>query len=310
MEEALKEENDIEESGKKDFDEEIKKKEQKDEVNKNEKEILINPKKNIDIQDLEERQINFKKIISFYIIPEVIFIICFLSGIFYKKFYNIFLFLPYFMPILIFNCCFYNNINLFYLNNYLLLSKLVSIEILIFYPIFIIYESFNIKKDLGFIIIFILGALSGLFSFLYLFIYIYIFKYGFSEFKKIYFLFLELMTIILMHPLLIYTYYMDMTGSTGMISTSIDMFLEIIIIFIFELLLYIINCSFLYFKVEFDNYTIKIIMAIIKLLLYILVEFLLLKLYTARFLNNGLYICSFFRMFFMASSLIFSFIIK
>ena len=141
MKEELNKEKeyDHEESEKKDFDIEIKNKDQKDEIKDNKKEKLIYQKENIDFQGLEDGNFNNKRFNYFlYIIPEVIFALCFLLGIFYKKFYNIFLFLPYFAPILIFNCSFFNNKKLLYLNNYLLLSKLVSIEILIFYPIFII----------------------------------------------------------------------------------------------------------------------------------------------------------------------------
>ena len=313
MKEELNKEKeyDLEESEKKDFDKEIKNEEQKDEIKENKKEILINLKENIDLQHLEDGNFNNKKFNYFlYIIPEVIFTFCFLLGIFYKKFYNIFLFITYFMPILISNCSFFINKNLLYLNNYLLLSKLVSIEILFFYPIFIIYESYNYNKDLAFIIIFILGFISGIFSLIYLFIYFYIFQFGLFQFKKIYFLYLELTAIFLMHPFLIYTYYMDMTGSTGMISTSIEMLLEMITISVFESILFAMNCCLLYCKAESGNPTFKYIITIIKILLYILVEFILSQLYTARVLKKEFFISFFIRMLFMVSSLFFSFIIK
>ena len=275
MKEDLKEEkvNDFEESEKKDFDKEIKNEEQKYEIKENKKELLINPKENIDLQSLEDGNFNGIKFNAFlYKIPEIIFNICFFLGIIYKNLSNMFLILPYFTPILVFYYSFSNNKKLL-LNNYLLLSKMLSIEILIFYPIFIIYERNMDPEDLAFIIIFILGALSGLFSLIYLFIYFYIFPNGLSEFKKIYFLYLELIVIILMHPLLIYTYYMDWVRSSSSIGQIIVMFMKISIILVFELLLFIMNLDFLCYKVDSDNGIYKIIMAVMKILLYIIAEF-------------------------------------
>ena len=312
MKEDLKEEkeNFFEESEKKDCDKEIKNEEQKDEIKENKKELLINPKENIDLESLEDGNFNGRKFNTFlYNIPEVIFNICFFLGIIYKQLSNMFLILPYCTPILVFYYSFSSNKKLL-LNNYLLLSKLTSIEILIFYPIFIINERDKNLEDLVFIIIFILGALSGLFSLIYLFLYFYIFQNGLSEFKKIYFLYLELIAILLMHPLLIYTYYMDWIGSHNSIGEIIVMFFKIFIIFVFELLLFLLNLDFLCNKVDSDNCIYKIIMAILKILLYISVELLLLNLYEKDKFINVIYISSIFRMFFMVISLFFLFLIK
>ena len=69
---------------------------------------MIVPDGNTDLQDLEDAHFNGKKINTFlYLIPEVIFTACFVSGNFYHKYIYIFIFIPYFVPILIFNCCFF-----------------------------------------------------------------------------------------------------------------------------------------------------------------------------------------------------------
>ena len=238
----------------------------KEEIEEN----IITQDENLDYQGLEQSHFNVKKINSFlYIIPEVIFIACFLSGNFYEDHTHIFLFIPNFIPILIFNCCFFAKRNLICLNNYLLLTKFLSIEVLIFYPILIIIkDSHKEQEDLVFIIIFILGALSGLFSLIYLFLYYYIFQNGLSEFKKIYFLYFELIAIIIVHPLFIYYYYTDSLNS---ITSAVIKFLELFSAFSSEVILFIVNLIFL--CLDSDKCILKIIIAIIKIILYILVEF-------------------------------------
>ena len=238
----------------------------KEEIEEN----IITQDENLDYQGLEQSHFNVKKINSFlYIIPEVIFIACFLSGNFYEDHKHIFLFIPNFIPILIFNCCFFAKRNLICLNNYLLLTKFLSIEVLIFYPILIIIkDKEKEQEDLVFIIIFILGALSGLFSLIYLFLYYYIFQNGLSEFKKIYFLYFELIAIIIVHPLFIYYYYTDSLNS---ITSAVIKFLELFSAFSSEVILFIVNLIFL--CLDSDKCILKIIIAIIKIILYILVEF-------------------------------------
>jgi len=235
-------------------------------------ENIITPDGNIFFQSAEGDHFNGKKInIFLYIIPEVIFILCFLSGNLYKKSFHIFIFIPYFLPILLFNFCFFIKRNLLCLNNYLFLTKFLSIEILIFYPLFIIHESGKGQEDYIFIIIFIIGALSGLFSLIYLFLYFYIFQNGLSELKKIYFLYFELIAIIIMHPLFIYYYYENDPKS---INSAV---LKIIVaagVFSIELLLFLIN--FLYLCLDPENYCLKIMVAIIKIMLYVSIEYFVL----------------------------------
>ena len=267
----------------------------KEEIEEN----IITQDENLDYQGLEESHFNVKKINSFlYIIPEVIFIACFLSGNFYEDHTHIFLFIPNFIPILIFNCCFFAKRNLICLNNYLLLTKFLSIEVLIFYPILIIIKDRKKEQeDLVFIIIFILGALSGLFSLIYLFLYYYIFQNGLSEFKKIYFLYFELIAIIIVHPLFIYYYYTDSLNS---ITSAVIKFLELFSAFSSEVILFIVNLVFLWF--DSDNCFLKIIIAIIKIILYIFVEIITLLLIIDK-LNDERYIYFSITSFFMMVSL-------
>mgnify|MGYP003571426028 CR=1 FL=1 len=299
--------NDSEESEKekKDFDKEIKNEEQKDEIKENKKELLINPEENTDLQGLENGNSNTKKYNTYlYIIPELIFNTCFFFGIVYENLSSIFLFFPYFVTIIIFHYSFYNNNNLL-LNNYLLSTKLIPLEILFLYPIFIIKYSFMNKEDLGFLILFIIGGLSGLFSSIYLFIYFFIFQNGLYQFKKIYCLYFELIVIILMNPLLIYGYFKDWYGSSS-IGGFVVTFLRLICILGFELLFYIMNIIFLCSK-EYCDPCNKIGMAIIKISLYILIEILLYFLFEYDKLNKIVYVSSFIRMLFMAISLFFFF---
>ena len=269
----------------------------KEEIEEN----IITQDENLDYQGLEESHFNVKKINSFlYIIPEVIFIACFLSGNFYEDHKHIFLFIPNFIPILIFNCCFFAKRNLICLNNYLLLTKFLSIEVLIFYPILIIIkDSHKKQEDLVFIIIFILGALSGLFSLIYLFLYYYIFQNGLSEFKKIYFLYFELIAIIIVHPLFIYYYYTDSLNS---ITSAVIKFLELFSAFSSEVILFIVNLIFL--CLDSDKCILKIIIAIIKIILYILVEFTSMLMIDYS-LNDEKYIYFSITFFFMMVSLFF-----
>ena len=268
----------------------------KEEIEEN----IITQDENLDYQGLEESHFNVKKINSFlYIIPEVIFIACFLSGNFYEDHKHIFLFIPNFIPILIFNCCFFAKRNLICLNNYLLLTKFLSIEVLIFYPILIIIkDSHKKQEDLVFIIIFILGALSGLFSLIYLFLYYYIFQNGFSEFKKIYFLYFELISIIIIHPLFIYIYYTDPHDSIG----NTVKIIGLIGALLSEVILFIVNLIFL--CLDSDKCILKIIIAIIKIILYILVEFTSMLMIDYS-LNDEKYIYFSITFFFMMVSLFF-----
>ena len=269
----------------------------KEEIEEN----IITQDENLDYQGLEESYFNVKKINSFlYIIPEVIFIACFLSGNFYEDHTHIFLFIPNFIPILIFNCCFFAKRNLICLNNYLLLTKFLSIEVLIFYPILIIIKDRKKEQeDLVFIIIFILGALSGLFSLIYLFLYYYIFQNGLSEFKKIYFLYFELIAIIIVHPLFINYYYTDSLNS---ITSAVIKFLELFSAFSSEVILFIVNLIFL--CLDSDKCILKIIIAIIKIILYILVEFTSMLMIDYS-LNDEKYIYFSITFFFMMVSLFF-----
>ena len=269
----------------------------KEEIEEN----IITQDENLDYQGLEQSHFNVKKINSFlYIIPEVIFIACFFSGNFYEDHKHIFLFIPNFIPILIFNCCFFAKRNLICLNNYLLLTKFLSIEVLIFYPILIIIKDRKKEQeDLVFIIIFILGALSGLFSLIYLFLYYYIFQNGLSEFKKIYFLYFELIAIIIVHPLFIYYYYTDSLNS---ITSAVIKFLELFSAFSSEVILFIVNLIFL--CLDSDKCILKIIIAIIKIILYIFVEFTSMLMIDYS-LNDEKYIYFSITFFFMMVSLFF-----
>ena len=279
----------------------------KDELDDEIEENIIPPDRNLDLQGIEDGHFNGKKINSFlYIIPEIIFIACFLSGNFYQKYKQIFIFIPYFVPILIFNCCFFTKRNLLCLNNYLLLTKFLSIEILIFYPIFIIIDSRKEQEDIIFIIIFILGALSGLFSLIYLFLYYYIFQNGLSELKKIYFLYFELIAIIIMHPILIYNVFL-FDSLTSISIAAINM-LGIFMTFAFEVILFLMNCLFL--CLDSDNCCLKIIMAIIKIILYIVVEYFSFIAIIEYNLINEKYLYLSIRIIFMLGSLFFFFIMK
>ena len=275
MKEPLKEEieYDLEESEKKDFNKEIQKEEEKIELNENQnqKEMLITPIDNMEIQGLEDGNSKNKKIIIFfYIILELIFVSCFVIGCAYKIF-NIILIIPYLVRIIVYNLSFFNIQNLNSLNNYLLLSKLVPIETLIFFLIFFIKHD----EDLLYIIIFILGSISGLFSLIILWIYFYKFLNGCSEFKSIFYLYLELIVILLMIPFLIYTYYSDYNFTSNSPIGFIVQFIESIPIIGFDLILNIINSCSLCHKGKYDNFCLKITMAVMKLLLYILVEIFL-----------------------------------
>jgi len=282
----------------------------KDELKENDKEIFMNPKEQLDFQDDEN---NEKKINYFlYFIPEGIFNICFLIGI---GSYN-YILLSFFYPSnIIFYWSFFKN-KYFYLNNYLLISKLISIEILIFFPIiYFVKRDESHKGNLAFIILFILGALSGLFSLIYLFIKIYIFNNGLSKIKKIYFLYFELIAIILfMHPFLLYIFYMynNILISQFLSFKEWEAEAEAIFIFSFYLFFYALNFCLLCMvenknkKAHYD----KICMTCIKFFFYLLYEIIFLDLYTAKYLENKKYIFFSIRVILMIISLIVSFIIK
>ena len=239
MKEYIKEEreNILKESEKRDFDEE------KDE-NKENNNKLYSYKENIELEDFENE--DFWKInnLFLYIYPEVIFNICFFMGSFYKGIYNIVLFTPYFVLIIIFNCSFFDK-RRYYCKNYLLISKLTSIEILISYPIYIIKEDYNKTEDKVFIIIYIIGAIFGILSFVYLNICFYRFqKISQFQIKKLYFLYFEIIAILLIHSILIFLYFPMESGINK--GRGLYSIIEMPAIFIFELFLFVINCSYFY----------------------------------------------------------------
>ena len=239
MKEYIKEEreNILKKSEKRDFDEE------KDE-NKENNNKLYSYKENIELEDFENE--DFWKInnLFLYIYPEVIFNICFFMGSFYKGIYNIVLFTPYFVLIIIFNCSFFDK-RRYYCKNYLLISKLTSIEILISYPIYIIKEDYNKTEDKVFIIIYIIGAIFGILSFVYLNICFYRFqKISQFQIKKLYFLYFEIIAILLIHSILIFLYFPMESGINK--GRGLYSIIEMPAIFIFELFLFVINCSYFY----------------------------------------------------------------
>jgi len=270
MKEYIKEEreNILKESEKRDFDEE--KYENKENNNK-----LYSYKENIELEDFENE--DFWKINNFlYIYPEVIFNICFFMGSFYKGIYNIVLFTPYFVLIIIFNCSFFDK-RRYYCKNYLLISKLTSIEILISYPIYIIKEDYNKTEDKVFIIIYIIGAIFGILSFVYLNICFYRFqKISQFQIKKLYFLYFEIIAILLIHSILIFLYFPMESGINK--GRGLYSIIEMPAIFIFELFLFVINCSYFYAIDDNDKSSIKyckVILPIIKTPLYIIVHYYL-----------------------------------
>ena len=242
MKEYIKEEreNILKESEKRDFDEE--KDENKENIINNNK--LYSYKENIELEDFENE--DFWKInnLFLYIYPEVIFNICFFMGSFYKGIYNIVLFTPYFVLIIIFNCSFFDK-RRYYCKNYLLISKLTSIEILISYPIYIIKEDYNKTEDKVFIIIYIIGAIFGILSFVYLNICFYRFqKISQFQIKKLYFLYFEIIAILLIHSILIFLYFPMESGINK--GRGLYSIIEMPAIFIFELFLFVINFSYFY----------------------------------------------------------------
>lgn len=271
MKEYIKEEreNILKESEKRDFDEE------KDE-NKENNNKLYSYKENIELEDFENE--DFWKInnLFLYIYPEVIFNICFFMGSFYKGIYNIVLFTPYFVLIIIFNCSFFDK-RRYYCKNYLLISKLTSIEILISYPIYIIKEDYNKTEDKVFIIIYIIGAIFGILSFVYLNICFYRFqKISQFQIKKLYFLYFEIIAILLIHSILIFLYFPMESGINK--GRGLYSIIEMPAIFIFELFLFVINCSYFYAIDDNDKSSIKyckVILPIIKTPLYIIVHYYL-----------------------------------
>jgi len=89
----------------------------------------------------------------------------------------------------------------------------------------------------------IFGGVSGLFSFIYVFFKIYIFPSSFSKIKKIFFLYFELIAVVLfMHPFLIYTYYMH--NVIGELYKD-GMIFEKYTIFSFDLIFYLLNFALL-----------------------------------------------------------------
>ena len=250
MKEYIKEEreNILKESEKRDFDEE--KDENKENIINNNK--LYSYKENIELEDFENE--DFWKInnLFLYIYPEVIFNICFFMGSFYKGIYNIVLFTPYFVLIIIFNCSFFDK-RRYYCKNYLLISKLTSIEILISYPIYIIKEDYNKTEDKVFIIIYIIGAIFGILSFVYLNICFYRFqKISQFQIKKLYFLYFEIIAILLIHSILIFLYFPMESGINK--GRGLYSIIEMPAIFIFELFLFVINCSYFYAIDDNDIY--------------------------------------------------------
>lgn len=173
---------------------------------------------------------------------------------------------------------------------------MTSIEILVFYPKFIIKEHYNNDKDRIFLFIYIIGAFSGIFSFVYLNICFFKFQKN-NQFKieKLLFLYSEIITILVMHPILIYLYF-NIDYPIGSIGEA-TLFLLGMFIFIFELLLFIINCIYFYNMDDNDSYNIysKIAITIIKIILYCLIEILLLNLNIPK----NYYIFPFLRIIFM-----------
>ena len=302
------EENFIKE--KKDDIKERNNEEGKDELNGIIKDISISLQEEIeDFQYDRDKKFN----LFLFFIPEGIFSLCYIIVLFYTSFDMLFyLFIFFFPPNLIFNCSFMINKYL-YLNNYVLISKFASIENLIVYPILYFIKRGDHKTgDLKFIIIFILGGLSGLFSSLYILIKFYIIQ-NCKKIKKIYFLYLELIAVIaLIHPFLIYTCYMqDVFGGVS-IDTSLGIVFEELTIFALELILFIINFVLLCLM-ETNNGNVqvyKVIMTLLKFIIYLIAEFFLFNFYTAEYLENIKYIFISIRVILMIASLIVSFKIK
>jgi hypothetical protein len=235
-----------------------------------------------------------------YIIPEVTFCLFYFAGSFYKKLADFFLFVPYFIVIMIFNYSFFLD-RKYYYKYYLLISKLTSIEILIFYSIFIIKGNYDNIEDRVFLLIYIAGAFSGIFSFVYLNICFCRFKKNCQfHFKKLYFLFSETIAILIVHPILIYfNFYLisDVVSISGVIKYLLGM-----VIFIFELFFFIVNCYYFYKMEGNDTSNIwrKIKIASIKALIFILIEIFLIDLNIPK----NVYILSFLRLILLALSLV------
>ena len=284
--------------------------EENNEIEKNQNELLFNPMEQMSPQDFEI-EYSTNKIINYvlYIVPEVLFITSFFLTFFYKVNFRFF-FVPYLIPIVLFNFVFFIAKKLFYLKIYFLISKLSSIEILIFYPIFMIKQNFYEKNnDLIYIIIFILGSISGIISFLYLYINYTIFlKNNHFKIKNIYFLYFEKMAILCMHTLFLHSCYDDQFKSQSSFRLAFAVAFEIVTFFYYELSLFIINffnlCIFESLgQIPFNGCTGFI--NFIKLIGYIGVEIFLSTLYSVYKLKELYYIFLFIRIIFMGISLIF-----
>jgi len=109
-----------------------------DEIENKENNLIFQTNEDIKVEGFEvkyslEKEIN----LWIYLIPEVIFIVCYIAGSFYKFSHDNVPFLAYGIVIVISNFSLFAK-GKYYFKNYLLISKLTSIEILFLYSIFII----------------------------------------------------------------------------------------------------------------------------------------------------------------------------
>ena len=212
---------------------------------------------------------------------ESLFIISFISLIFYRAF-NLLQVLPYLILLIIINFhSYYENVNQLYLYNYLLTLRLFPIGNLIGYIFVILNEEKKKAIDIIFIIILSFGTIVGFFSLFRFYIKFKNFK-NFNNIitKKIFYIYFEILALLCIHAILLKSFYDDSLERHTSINNSIGCTLNIISCFVLELLLFIIN--FLVFliydqKKKFLScgYICFICSAIIKIILYTIVELIL-----------------------------------
>ena len=215
------------------------------------------------------------------IIFESLFIISFISLIFYRAF-NLLQVLPYLILLIIINFhSYYENVNQLYLYNYLLILRLFPIGNLIGYIFVILNDREKNATDIIFIIIFSFGTIFGLFS-LFLF---YSKLKNYKKFnnittKNIFYIYFEILALLCIHAIILKSFYVFTKEYISSINDSVKCVLNIISCFFLELLFFIINCLvFLNYDPEKKFLTFGSICfrcsVILKIFLYTIVEFVL-----------------------------------
>jgi hypothetical protein len=278
----------------------------------NQNEILIEQKEkknDNNIENILDNNEKRKQCDLLSIIFELLFIISFLSLIFYKGIFNVFQVLPYLILLIIINIqSYYENVNQLYLYNYLLTLRLFPIGNLIGYIFVILNESKKEAIDIIFIIILSFGTIVGFFS---LFRFYMKFKNKFNNIttKNIFYIYFEILALLCIHAILLKSFYDFTLERLPSISSGIMCVFKIFSCFGLELFLFIIN------YLLFMNYDpekkfscgckCSICSEIIKITLYIIVELILFSEQHTIIYNIFLII----RVFLMALSLLSLFIL-